>query len=111
LPQYLVGNQSVDDVPVSSLGQFIQVKVPSILAKPYLPHLFVKKSLKKKHLSGGDSEANSLPHQDLSMVAGSSRVHGDAITDLTSDMDIIGNFTVLLESNGNRRFFFTAFRI
>src|SRR5260221_8243491 len=59
LPHFMIGNRRVDpdDVLVSSLEPFIQVKVPSILIKPHLPHLFAEKSPKRRGRSsvGGDA--------------------------------------------------------
>ena len=75
----MVGNWSVDDAPVSSLEPFVQVKVPSILAKPHLPQLFVEKPLKRRH----QPERSSVDSQSF--------VRGDAVIDLTGDAEI-GNF-------------------
>jgi hypothetical protein len=101
LPHYLVGNRSTDDSdrPVSSLEQFIQVKVPSLLAKPHLPHLFAKKPPKKRDQSGRSLiGGSSRPHQDFRMVADSSCVRSDAVIDLTGDADV-GNFVNLTNDN------------
>ncbi len=93
LPHYMVGNRS-DDVPVSSLEPFVQVKVPSILVKPHLPHLFAEKPLKRRHRSQGRSSVDSLlPYQNSGMAG----VRDNAIIDLTGDAEI-GNFVL---SNDN----------
>ena len=78
----MVGDQNMDDVSISSLEPFIQVKVPSILVRPHLPHLFAAEPLKKRQQSGW-----SLV--DCGMAAGSSCVRSNAVIDLTNDVDIV----------------------